>query len=198
MIKLLQKHDALLIVDAQIDFFPGGVLAVPHSDKIIPVINEWLKAAAQKNILIIASRDWHPVNHCSFKTQGGIWPSHCVQDSPGAQFHPSIHWPSQVLIVNKATDPKQEAYSAFQGTVNQMESSLEQVLKEKGINRLWLAGLALDYCVVATALEARQKGFTVHVILPGTQAIGKDSGKTALLRMQAAGVIFEESARAVS
>jgi nicotinamidase/pyrazinamidase len=186
----LQGADALLIVDAQIDFFPGGALPVPQGDVILPVINQWIKAAIEKNIPVLASRDWHPAHHCSFKEQGGPWPVHCVQNSIGAQIHPAIKLPFNVIIINTADNPDREAYSAFQGkTVEGM--MLNDVLKAKGIQRLWVGGLAMDYCVCESALEARKYGYEVHLLLDATRPITPTTGEDALRRMKAAGIILE-------
>ncbi len=186
----LKKGDALLIVDAQIDFFPGGALPVSEGDGIIPVINQWIKAAWEKDIPIFASRDWHPANHCSFKEQGGPWPVHCVQHSAGARIHPDIKLPPDTQIIDTADNPEKEAYSAFQGKTQQ-GISLDQAMKERAIRRLWINGLAQDYCVCESALEGRKNGYEVHLLLAGTRPISADTGKEALRRMQDAGVIIE-------
>lgn len=186
----LEKNDALLIVDAQIDFFPGGALPVARGDEIIPVINDWIAAALEKNIPIFASRDWHPFNHCSFKERGGPWPVHCVQHSEGARIHPQINLPENAIIINTAENPEKEGYSAFEG--KSFEGvSLNQLLKQKNIQRIWINGLALDYCVCESALDAKQFGYEVHLLLAGTKPITQDTGEKALKRMEDAGVIIE-------
>jgi nicotinamidase/pyrazinamidase len=195
MTNRLKKGDALLIVDVQIDFFPGGALGVPKGNSVVPIINEWLQAANEANIPIFASRDWHPPNHCSFIVQGGMWPSHCIRNTRGAAFHPDISFPKNLLIINKASDSTQEAYSAFQGKLVATDESLEQALRNKKIRRIWVMGLALDYCVLESALEANQKGFEVHVLLQGTRAISPTTGQRAMDKLRNAGVILEEEAR---
>lgn len=169
-----QPGDALLIVDAQNDFFPGGSLGVPDGDQIIPILNELITKAKQNNIPIIASRDWHPANHISFKENGGIWPVHCVQDSTGSHFHPDVHIPDSALIINKAFDVDKEAYSAFEGETLDGKS-LTQVLNGMGVKRLWVAGLALDYCVKDSVLDGVQEGFQINVLLDATRAIDTEA-----------------------
>ena len=150
-----RSSGALIVVDLQNDFCPGGALAVEKGDNIIPTINrllvsdEWLR---------IATRDWHPQNHISFEKQGGIWPEHCVQESYGAQFHSLLDSHFFDKIISKGTDESSEAYSGFQGT------ELATVLKENGIKKVYLCGLATDYCVLATALDAREEGLKVMLI----------------------------------
>jgi nicotinamidase/pyrazinamidase len=193
----LKKGDALIVVDAQVDFFPGGALPVTNGDQIIPVVNLWLEAAQKADIPIFASRDWHPSNHCSFKQQGGPWPRHCVQNSAGAEIHPEIHLPSQAKIINTASDPKKEDYSAFQGKTKE-GIPLNTYMKKKKIHRLWITGLAQDFCVCETALEARSNGYEVHLLLAGTRPITEETGEEALNRMKAAGVIIETDCQPLS
>jgi nicotinamidase/pyrazinamidase len=187
----LKKGDALLIIDAQNDFFPGGALPVAEGDSIISIINAWIEAAAQENVMIFASRDWHPINHCSFKEQGGPWPIHCVQDSNGAKIHSEIKLPEDCILIDTAADPQKEAYSAFQG-FTQKGQPLNDTMKAKGIQRLWLTGLAQDFCVCESALEGRKNGYEVHLLIKGTKPIHEETGEDALQRMRAAGVIIEK------
>ncbi len=161
----LNNKDALLITDIQIDFLPGGTLPVEGGDKIIPVINEYINHFVSSKAHVIASRDWHPRNHISFKEQGGPWPPHCIADTEGAKFSPYLKLPSRTLIISKATDPHHEAYSAFDGT------NLEENLGKLGVTRLFVVGLATDYCVVNTVLDARQLGFEVVVLMDATLGI---------------------------
>jgi nicotinamidase/pyrazinamidase len=186
----LKNGDALLIVDAQNDFFPGGALPVPQGDKIIPYVNEWIDAALAAGVPIFASRDWHPANHCSFKEQGGPWPVHCVQHSEGAKIHPEIHLPPNVIIIDTADNPQKEGYSAFSGKTPQ-GVALDDALKNLGIGRIWVNGLAQDYCVCESALDGRAKGYEVHLLLDGTRPITQETGEVALQRMRDAGVVIE-------
>src|SRR5215831_5599515 len=112
----LQRGDALIIIDVQKDFCPGGALAVPEGDRVIPVVNSWIAEATRQSIPIFATRDWHPANHISFKSQNGIWPAHCVQGSPGAEFHPELNLTPETIVVAKGTRAEQDSYSAFADT----------------------------------------------------------------------------------
>lgn len=166
----LNEHDALLISDIQNDFLPDGALPVLDGDKIIPVVNDYIIRFKSASSHIIASRDWHPSTHTSFKTQGGVWPVHCVQGSNGAKFSPKLKSPNQTLIISKATDPKQEAFSAFDST------NLTNELRQRGIKRLFVAGLATDYCIVNTVLDSRKLGFETIVLMDAILGIDVKSG----------------------
>lgn len=171
--------DALLIVDPQVDFCPGGALAVPSGDSIFEAVNR----AAARVPLAVASRDWHPWDHCSFQAQGGPWPVHCVAGSPGAEFHPNLDASRIERVFSKGTDPAREAYSAFDGT------GLAAFLKARGKTRLFVTGLATDYCVRASVLDARKEGFDVVVLDDGIGAVDVNpgDGERALDEMKAAG-----------
>jgi nicotinamidase/pyrazinamidase len=165
----LSNHDALLITDIQIDFLPGGALPVEGGDEIIPVINNYVKRFEGK-AHVLASRDWHPPNHISFKAHGGPWPAHCVRGTSGAEFSPNLKLPKHTVIISKATDPKHEAYSAFDST------TLDYELRQIGVNRLFVAGLATDYCVVNTVLDACKLGFEAVVLMDATLGIDAEPG----------------------
>ncbi|WP_373191147.1 nicotinamidase [Halomonas sp.] len=150
--------DALLVVDMQNDFCEGGALAVTGGAALVPGINAQIEAARAAGARVFASRDWHPVDHVSFMHRGGSWPVHCVQDTEGAAFHPDLALADDVIRVSKATAFDTDAYSAFDGT------GLGNYLKEKGIERVIVCGLALDVCVKATLLEARREGFTTLLL----------------------------------
>ena len=184
----LRPSDALLIVDVQHDFCPGGALAVPDGDAVVPILNAWIEAAQDAGAAIFASRDWHPPDHVSFQAQGGPWPSHCVAATPGADFHTGLALPETAVVIDKGTHPEHEAYSAFEGT------DLASRLQEAGIDRLWVGGLALDYCVRASVLDARRAaGLDVHLILGATRAVDVQpgDGTRALEEMCAAGAMTE-------
>lgn len=166
----LTQHDALLITDIQIDFLPGGALPVADSDEIIPVINEYINHFESAKAHVIASRDWHPADHISFIAQGGSWPPHCVQGTEGSKFSPDLKLPDHTIIISKATDPKHEAYSAFDST------NLDNELRQLGVKRLFVAGLATDYCVVNTVLDARKLGFEAIVLMDATLGINVKEG----------------------
>ncbi len=180
--------DAFLLVDAQVDFFPGGALAVPHGDTILPVVNEMLHLCRDEGIPLIASADWHPAGHASFVTRGGPWPVHCVRGTEGACFHPGLDLPTVFTVVHKAIEKGTDAYSAFDGT------GLERVLRERSITRLVAGGLALDYCVKASCLDAVRFGFDVALLLPATRAVDvtPGDGDRALEELTVAGVTLIE------
>ncbi len=180
-------NDALLIVDLQYDFLPDGALHVPEGNTVIPIINTLIDAANKGHAPIIASRDWHPTNHCSFHEQGGRWPSHCVQNTPGAQFHSDVDFPDNTIIINKAFKADHEAYSAFSGETADGQT-LTALLKKLDIKRLIIGGLALDYCVKASCLDAIKAGFETIVVLDATKAINQEDGKEALKILTSFGV----------
>jgi nicotinamidase/pyrazinamidase len=171
--------EALVIVDFQNDFTPGGALAVPDGDAIAAHLNEL--AASDRFDLVVATRDWHPAAHSSFAAQGGRWPVHCVADSDGAQLHPALDAAQVDVIVDKGTDPSTEGYSGFDGT------GLAALLRDRGIDRVTVAGLATDYCVRATALDALSEGFTVTVDEAGSRGIDEADSARALDEVRAAG-----------
>ena len=154
----LTKYDALVIVDVQRDFCPGGALTVPDGDAVVQPLNSYIEVFKSANLPIVATRDWHPPNHISFRERGGLWPPHCVQGTEGAEFHPQLKLPEETLIISKATQPDLEAYSGFEGT------ELESLLKSKGVKRLFVGGLATDYCVKMTVLDALKLGFTTFLL----------------------------------
>jgi len=173
-------EDALIVVDMQRDFMPGGALPVPEADRIIPRINRYIEEFRKKGALIVATRDWHPPNHISFKEQGGPWPKHCVQNTPGAEF--VVELPEDAVIISKATEPDKEAYSGFEGT------NLAQILKERGVKRVYICGVATEYCVKATALDAVKNGFETYLLRDAVKGITKEGELEALEEMEKAGV----------
>lgn len=183
----LANGDALLIVDVQIDFCPGGALPVPEGDTVVSVLNGWIAAAAEKGVPVYASRDWHPAGHPSFNERGGQWPPHCLQDTPGAAFHPDLRLPADAIKVSKGVRFDKDQYSAFDDT------GLAARMRGDGVTRLWVGGLAQDVCVEATVLEARREGFEVHVIEDAMRAITPEGGDAAARRMREAGAVFVTS-----
>ena len=156
---------ALIIVDVQNDFLPGGALAVPHGDEVVPVLNRYIAEFEQQKLPIFATRDWHPPDHCSFRTQGGPWPVHCVMHTKGAAFPPSLRLPSSAIVVSKPSAPDHETYSAFAGT------DLEQRLRRASVDRLYVGGLATDYCVLNTVKDALRRGFKVRLLKAAIRAV---------------------------
>lgn len=179
--------NALLLVDIQNDFCEGGALAVAGSDAIFPVVNESIRQARDTGRWIIASRDWHPVDHCSFSHRGGPWPVHCVQDSHGAAFHPKMELPADAVRVSKGTAFERDAYSAFDGT------DLDSFLRRHGIKTLTVAGLALDVCVQATVKDALRLGFEVELLRNGTRAVDTGAAGDVVQSLQQAGARILES-----
>ena len=177
----LKAGDALLIIDVQKDFCPGGALPVEGGDEIVPVINRWIAAAVAKGVPVYASRDWHPMGHPSFRERGGRWPPHCIQDSDGAKIHQDLALPDSTIIVTKGVRLDQDQNSAFDQT------GLAVQLRKDSIRRLWVAGLAEDVCVLATVLDARREGFEVVLIQKATCPITLEGGEKARRQMQAAG-----------
>ena len=173
--------EALVIVDFQTDFTPGGALAVPHGDEVAERLNAL--AASGDYDLVVATRDWHPADHGSFAARGGIWPDHCVAGTPGAELHPALDAARVDVIVDKGQDPATEGYSGFDGT------NLAELLRERGIDRVTVAGLATDYCVRATALDALGEGFAVTLDTAGSRGIDAEPGDVdrALGEVRAAG-----------
>jgi nicotinamidase/pyrazinamidase len=166
----IKDSDALLVTDIQIDFLPGGALPIADGDEIIPVINAYIRRFNDDGAHVLASRDWHPASHTSFKAQGGPWPPHCIQDTEGAKFSPKLKLPGNTLVISKATDPNREAYSAFDGT------NLANELQKLGVNRLFVCGLATDYCVLNTVIDARKFGYETIVLLDATLGINVQPG----------------------
>lgn len=179
--QILQPGDALIIVDVQNDFCPGGALPIEHGDEVIPVLNRWIVAAVAKAVPIYASRDWHPVGHMSFKESGGLWPPHCLQDTEGAAFHPDLHLPSSAVKVTKGVRFDQDQNSAFDQT------GLATQLRRDGVRRIFVGGLAEDVCVRATVLDGLKEGFEVFLILEGTRPVTAAGGEKARREMQEAG-----------
>ena len=178
----LGPHDAVLVVDVQRDFCPGGALAVPDGDAVVPPLNEWISAALRQGAVVAFSRDWHPRAHPSFKSEGGPWPQHCLQHSPGASFHENLLVPNEALIVSKGVRFDRDQLSAFD------ETGLADALKKRAAEHVWIGGLALDVCVRATALDAIRAGFKTSLIREGCRAITAEGEAKTLAELQEAGV----------
>lgn len=179
---------ALLIVDVQNDFCPGGALPVPEGDEVVPVLNRAIERFQQAGAPVIASRDWHPEKSTHFALYGGQWPVHCVQNTPGAQFHPDLRLPEGTIVVSKGMGEHEDAYSAFDARTEEGKP-LEGLLKEKGIKRLVVGGLATDYCVRASVLGALERGFEVLVLRDAVRGVDVQPGDSAkaLEEMQSKG-----------
>lgn len=179
----LTPADALLVIDMQNDFLPGGALGVPDGDQTLAPVNRLLHAFSSQGLPIFASRDWHPDNHCSFAARGGPWPPHCVAGTPGAAFSDQLDLPAGAVVVSKADSADQDAYSAFNGT------NLAAQLHALGVRRVIVCGLATDYCVLNTVIDARENGFEVVVVPAAMRAVdvAAGDGERALARMASLG-----------
>ncbi|MEO3723041.1 bifunctional nicotinamidase/pyrazinamidase [Pseudomonas syringae] len=197
----ISPRTALLVIDVQNDFIPGGQLAVPEGDLIVPLIN---RLAGQFKQVVIA-QDWHPAGHASFASshpgrqpydviqlpygEQTLWPDHCIQGSRGAEFHSGLDLPHAQLIIRKGCNPDIDSYSAFLEADRVTTTGLAGYLKERGIDTVYMVGLALDFCVMFSALDARAAGFNVFVVLDACRAIDLNGSlATAIERMQVAGV----------
>ncbi|MDI2595486.1 bifunctional nicotinamidase/pyrazinamidase [Pseudomonas sp. 681] len=203
---LQSSRIALLVIDVQNDFIPGGELAVPGGDVIVPLINRLGERFKQ----VIIAQDWHPPGHASFAPshpgrkpyeviqlpygEQTLWPIHCVRDTPGAQLHADLHLPHAQLIIRKGCNPDIDSYSAFKEADRTTTTGLAGYLKERGIDTVYLVGLALDFCVMFSALDARTAGFNTFVVMDACRAIDLDGSLAAAIdRMQVAGVNLIDS-----
>lgn len=181
----LRKGDVLVIVDVQNDFVTGS-LAVPGGGEVVAPLNAWIEVFARERLIVVATRDWHPANHGSFREQGGPWPPHCVAGTTGAAFAPGLRLPKGTWLVSKATRPDREAYSGFEGT------DLGARLELLGAKRLFVGGLATDYCVLRTVLDALGHGYETFVLADAVRAVDVQAGDgdEAEAAMSRAGAAF--------
>lgn len=175
----LGKGDALILVDIQNDFLPGGSLAVAHSEEILPVVNAYAELFEGKGLPVYATRDWHPPGHVSFRERGGPWPAHCVQGQRGAEFAEALRLPASCVVISTADRVDKEAYSGFEGT------DLHDRLRAAGIKRLFVAGLATDYCVLHTVKDARKFRYATFLLEDGIRAVNvrPEDGEEAIREM---------------
>ena len=157
--------DALIVVDVQADFLPGGSLAVPDGNEVVPVLNRYVAFFAARELPVFATRDWHPVNHCSFIQQGGPWPPHCVAETPGAAFVKDLRLPTGTVVISKGMNAARDAYSGFDGT------DLDARLRTIGVRRVFVGGVATDYCVLATVTDALARGYATFVLADAVRAV---------------------------
>jgi len=183
----MEKYDALVVIDVQNDFCPGGTSPVPDGQYVIPVINQWIEQARAVGARVVASRDWHPPDHCSFREQGGPWPAHCIRETPGAAFAAELALPDDALVVSKGAAGDRDNDSAFDDT------GLANMLHAQGIRRIWVSGLAEDVGVRASVLDACEAGFATHLVTSATRAINMQpgDGERAVEAMRAAGAHIE-------
>ena len=177
-----QPGDALLIVDVQNDFLPGGSLAVSHGDEVIPVLNRYIGEFAAQGLPVYATRDWHPQQHCSFRAKGGPWPPHCIANTHGAEFAAALRLPPGATVISKATSLDKDAYSGFEGT------DLDPRLRAVGIRRLFIGGLATDYCVLNTVRDALQLGYAVMLLTDAIRAVDVQPGDGQRAEVEMAGL----------
>jgi nicotinamidase/pyrazinamidase len=195
----MNKNAALLLVDVQNDFCPGGALPVANGNAIISPLNLVVSRFAEAGFTVLVSRDWHPAETRHFKEFGGAWPPHCIQGSNGADFHPELRLPDSTIVISKGTSPDSDAYSAFEGRA---ENALapEEILVTRNIQTLYVGGLATDYCVRASVLDALRAGFEVVVLTDAVAGVDLTQGDSlkALVEMQGAGASFCTALEAVS
>jgi len=177
------KKKALIVVDVQNDFCPGGSLAVAKGDEVVAPLNELIEEFLDRGEPVFKSRDWHPATAKHFAKYGGIWPVHCVQDTPGAEFHKDLSDDPRVTVISKGMDESADGYSAFDGT------NLAQILRDQGVTEVWVGGLATDYCVKHTVLDALNQGFEVKALADAMRAVNlkPDDGALAIAEMRSAG-----------
>jgi nicotinamidase/pyrazinamidase len=174
---------ALIVVDVQNDFCPGGSLAVAHGDEVVAPLNQLIKQFLDRGEPVYKTRDWHPAQTKHFQIYGGIWPVHCVQGTRGAEFHPDLSNDPRVTVISKGIDERADGYSGFDGT------NLAELLREEGVGEVWVGGLATDYCVKHTVLDALKEGFEVKALADAMRAVNvnQDDGAKAIEEMRAAG-----------
>ncbi|MDD2897863.1 MAG: nicotinamidase [Desulfuromonadaceae bacterium] len=190
---------ALLIVDVQNDFCPGGALAVPDGDRVVEPLSRIAGCFAAAGLLVLASRDWHPPETKHFMAFGGLWPPHCVKGTPGAEFHPGLRLPVGTVVISKGGAPDSDAYSAFDGQGTD-GSSLGDTLTTLQVDHLYVGGLATDYCVRASVLDARKRGLEVTLLTDATAAVEVVAGdaENALNAMKNAGVSFRTTDESIA
>jgi len=182
------SKSALLIVDVQNDFCPGGALPVAEGDSIIPVLNRYCALFVEKGLPVFMSRDWHPEITSHFKVFGGIWSAHCVMGSKGAEFHPGMKLPDKAVIISKGMNPSKDDYSAFDG-FDKYGKSFSEILRNLAVTKLFVGGLATDYCVKESVLAALQHGISVTLLEDAIRGVDIKPGNsaTAIAEMKAAG-----------
>ena len=187
----MERNAALLIVDVQNDFCPNGALAVPDGDRVVAPLNHALELFAEAGSLVLASRDWHPPITKHFLEYGGTWPVHCVQGTPGADLHPELRLPAETIVLSKGIDPEQDGYSAFEAVADDGRA-LQEVLASQGVRHQYIGGLASDYCVRSTTLDALRLGFCVTVLSDAVAGVDVQPGDStrAVTEMGRAGAHF--------
>lgn len=186
----MEKGSALLIEDLQNDFCSGGTLAVPDGDEVVPVLNRYIELFGKRGLPVFASRDWHPEASHHFRAGGGIWPVHCVQGSLGARFHPDLRLPEDAVVISKGMSPDADGFSAFEGVAADGRDFLA-CLRDMAVTHLYVGGLATDYCVKYTVLDALRHGIRVTLLLDAVRGVDLMPGDSegAIREMVAAGAV---------
>lgn len=184
----MKRRAALLVVDVQLDFCPGGALPVPKGDLVVPVLNKYIQLFSKRGWPVFASRDWHPAESEHFQINGGSWPVHCVHGTLGANFHPQLRLPHGSVVVSKGAAPRDNGYSAMQG-VTENGTSFAALLRDLELDRLYVGGLATDYCVKESVLEALRDGFRVTLLADAVRGVEINQGDSerAVTEMVGAG-----------
>jgi nicotinamidase/pyrazinamidase len=195
----MQEKVALIIVDVQNDFCPGGALAVQDGDEVVPILNRYIDRFQAAGMPIVATRDWHPLKTTHFKNYGGVWPEHCVQESGGAAFHPNLKGLTNAVVVSKGTAPDEDSYSGFDGK-DDAGTPLAELLRRLGVQRIYVGGLATDYCVKHTVIDGLKAGFAVVLLGDAIRGVNltPDDSERALGEMRAAGAVSLASIDALS
>ena len=188
----IPADSALLVIDVQKDFCPGGALEVPQGDRVIPVLNRTIERFEGEGRPVYATRDWHPPNTTHFREFGGPWPPHCIAGTEGARFHPDLRVTGDTIVISKGQSREDEGYSMLDGTTDKGRELLDD-LRDRGVSTLYVGGLATDYCVRASVLDALNAGFTVKVLTDGIAGIGAEDAARALEEMQQAGASLVSS-----
>jgi len=185
----MQGKDALLIIDVQNDFCPGGALAVTDGDKVVPALNHYIGRFEKAELPIFATRDWHPEKTKHFKAYGGLWPPHCIQGTKGAEFRPDLKLPNDAVIVSAGMAPDEEGYSGFDGR-DDRGTELAELLRRRGVERIFVGGLATDYCVKHTILDGLKRGFKAVLLEDAVRGVNLRPGDSerAIAEMIRAGV----------
>jgi nicotinamidase/pyrazinamidase len=184
----MQDKDALLIVDVQNDFCPGGALAVADGDRVVPALNRYIERFQKSRLPIFATRDWHPEKTRHFKAYGGLWPPHCIQGTKGAEFSADLRLPPNAVVVSAGMAADEEGYSGFDGR-DEKGTALAELLRAQGVGRLFVGGLATDYCVKHTVLDGLKQGFRVVLLEDAARAVNllPGDGERAIEAMVQAG-----------
>jgi nicotinamidase/pyrazinamidase len=185
----VSRKPALLVVDVQNDFCEGGALGISGGGRIVDAMNRHLDEAAAQGMTVYATRDWHPAETTHFKAFGGKWPVHCVQGTSGAMFHPRLRLPDRAIIVSKGTDPGSDGYSAFDGHTPDGRQLADE-LRARGVGRLFIGGLATDYCVRQSVLDALAAGLDITVLEDSVAGVDADDSARAIEEMRAGGARF--------